>query len=74
MIRSDHDLLIAEFADSEHCLARDLAGVRQLLHLALEQLHERGRQLDRLREQHRRLRDGSRALRETILRDERRVA
>lgn len=58
------DGVIAELAESEYRLARDLAAVRQLLHLALEQLHATERQRDALREQNRGLRD----------RDERRAA
>ena len=68
------DHVIEHLADQEHTLAHDLAAVRELLHLALEQLHETGRHCDRLREQHRQLRDEYRRLRELILRDERRAA
>ena len=68
---ADRDLLIAEFVDSEHRLARELAACRELLHITLAQLHEKGRQHERLREQHRHLRDECRVLRETILCDER---
>ena len=73
-MRDDRDLLIAEFADSEHCLARDLAGVRQLLHLALGQSHKWAHRHTRLQEQHRRLRDEYRAFREPVIRDDRRAA
>ena len=66
MTDDDRDRLISEFADSEYRLARELASVRQLLHITLGQSHEQGRQLDRLREQHRRLRDEYRSLRKTI--------
>ena len=47
---------------------------RELLHLSLRQLHEKGRQFDHLREQHRRLRAEYRELREATLRDDRRAA
>ena len=40
MIRGDCDRLVREFADREYRLARNLAAVRQQLHLTLEQLHE----------------------------------
>ena len=66
----DRDLTLSELVDNEHYLARVLASVRQLLHLALEQAHEKGRQLERLREQHRSLRDEYRRHRERVLHDE----
>ena len=68
------NLVITTLTYSEYVLARDLAGCREVLHAALEQLHERDGQLERQRRQHRRLRDEYRHFRETILRDERRVA
>ncbi len=46
---------------------------RELLRLALKQLHEKERQLDHLRGQHRRLRDEYRQLRKMVLRAERRA-
>ena len=61
----DRDRLISECADSEDQLARDLAAVRQLQHLTLALLRQKGLQLDRQREQQRRLRDEYRRLRET---------
>ena len=67
--RGDHDLLISEFADQEYQLARELSSVRQLLHIALEHNHEHGRQLDRLREQHRRLQAEYRLLRQSTMLD-----
>ena len=70
----DRDLTLSELVDNEHYLARELGSVRQLLRLALEQLHEKGRQYDRLREQQRHLLAEYRALRETILRADRRAA
>ena len=71
---SDRDRLVSELADSEYRLARELAATRELLHIALEQLHEKERQLARVREKHRRLRDECRGLREMILRDGQRAA
>ena len=71
----DHrDRVIEHFADQEHALARDLAAMRELLHLALGRLHEVTRQLDRLQEQHHQLRDECRRLREQVRHDERRAA
>ena len=66
--------VIEHLADQEHALARDLGALRELLHLALGRLHQMGKQLDRLREQHHRLHDEYRSLREQVLRDERSVA
>ena len=74
VFRGDRDSLISEFADQEHTLARELAAVRELLHLTLGQLHEQGRRHERLREQHRRLRDECRDLRAAIPRDDWRAA
>ncbi len=74
MTVDDRDGLIAEFADSEFQLARQLAAYREMLSIALAQIHERGRQLERLREQQRQLRHEYRQLRKTIVRDERRAA
>ena len=71
VFRGDRDLLVSEFADQEHRLARELASVRQLLHLTLAQLHEQVRKFDRHLEQHRRLRAEYRALRESIIRNDR---
>ena len=45
----DRALLISEFADNEYRLACDLAAVRLLLHLAVEQLHETRSDLSRSR-------------------------
>jgi hypothetical protein len=73
-MRDLHDGMIELFAESEHALARELAAVRNLYHLALEQLHQRGRHLDRLREQHGQLRGEYRRLRASILRGDRRAA
>ena len=69
----DRNLLITDLADSEYQLARELASVRHLLHLALQELHERGRQYDRLRDQHRRLSDEYRSYRVRVLRDDQRA-
>ena len=44
-------------ADQVHPLARDLAAMRELLHLALGWLHEVTRQLGRFREPHHQLRN-----------------
>lgn len=74
VFRGDRALLIAEFADSEYRLARELAAVRVLLHLALGQSHEWVLRYDRLEKQHRRLRDEYRSFREHALRDDRRAA
>lgn len=60
----DRERLVSELVDSEHQLARDLAAVRKLLHLTLGLLHESGRKVSRLREQHRQLLDEYRGLRE----------
>ena len=65
---------ISEFTDSKARLAHDLAAVRELLRLALQQLHETGRQHDCLSNQHRRLSDEYRALRATILSADKRPA
>lgn len=59
--------LVAE-VDQEYRLARDLAAVRQLLHLTLGLFHERERELERMRDAHSRLRAEHRQLREGILR------
>lgn len=56
-----HDLVTEALADSEHRLARELASVRELLHVAVTQLHERRRR----DEQHAHLRNEYRQLRET---------
>ncbi len=74
MTVDNRDRLIAECADSEFQLAHQLAVYREMLSVALAQLHERGRQLERLREQQRQLRREYRQLRQTILRDEGRAA
>lgn len=75
MTRRDYrDGVIEALADSEYVLACDLAGCREALHVAAEQLYEMTRQLGLLREQHRRLHDEYRSLRETILRNEERAA
>ncbi len=72
--RDYRDRVIEHLADQEHTLARNLAAVRALLHLALARLHEVGRQLDRLKKQHYKLRDEYRRLRDQVRRDERRAA
>ena len=69
--RDHRDRVLEHFADQEYALARDLAALREVLHLALAQLHEVTRQLDRFREQHHQLRHEYRRLREEALRDER---
>ena len=74
MTADDRDRLIAAPADSELQLARQLAAYREVLSVALAQLHEVGRQLDRLKEQHYKLRDECRRLREQVRRDGRRAA
>ena len=51
MTRNLHDSSMELLTESEQALARELAAVRRLLHLALEQLHETARQLDCQREQ-----------------------
>ena len=66
--------IIETLADSEHALARDLAAHREMLHVALTLLHERGCELGRLRDAHHRLHGEYRRLRNTRLRDERRAA
>ena len=71
VFRDDRDLLTREFVDQEHALARELASVRQLLHLALGQMHEKDQRHHRLVDQHRHLLAEYRHLRETILRDDR---
>jgi hypothetical protein len=70
----DRDILIEEFADSEHVLARRVAAFRMLLHMTLEQLHTTTCQLTRLRGQQRQLREEFRRLRTTIRRDPERRA
>ncbi len=72
--RDSLDLVIETLADSEYTLARECAGLREVLHVAIEQLREVTGQLERLREQHRHLRDEYRQLRKQMLLDERRVA
>ena len=72
--RDYRDRVIEELAASEHWLARDLAGVRELLHIALGQLQGVTYQRDRLREQQRRLRAEHRRLRESTLRHKREAA
>ena len=66
----DRAILISELVDSEYQLARELAAVRQLLHIALGQLHEQGLRHDRLRDQHQRVRDEYRSHRERVLHGE----
>ena len=68
------DRIIERLADQEYALARDLAANRELLHLALVQLHQVGRELGHLREQHGQLRDECRRLRAQVPCDERRTA
>ena len=65
---------IETLADSEHLLAHDLAGYREVAHAALEQLHGLTQERDRLREDNRRLREACRRQRETTTRDARRTA
>ena len=60
----DRTFLITDLADTEHALARDLAAYRELLHVALTLLHERGAELGRLRRYNRQLRDECRRLRQ----------
>ena len=72
--RDYRDHVIEHLADQEHALARNLAAMRELLHLVLAQLHEVTRQLERLREQHYQLRDEYRSFREHVPRDERGAA
>jgi hypothetical protein len=74
----DHrDLVIAELADSEAALLErvaslesDVVAYRSLALAALDALHDLTVQRDRLREQHHRLLDEYRRLRESILRAE----
>ncbi len=69
----DHrDGVVEHFADQEYALARHLAAVRELLHLALARLHEITAQFDRFKEQHHRLLDEYRRLREQVRRGGRR--
>ena len=56
MTADARDRIITELADNEDRLARDLAGVRELLHLSLGQMHERECEVKRLHETHNRLR------------------
>ena len=58
------DIVIEELADSEHRLARELASVRELLHVAVAQLREQDCQRRRRDEQHAHLRNEYRRLRE----------
>ena len=44
----DRDLVIQELADSEHALAAEAAGLREVLHAAVEQVHELTEERDRL--------------------------
>ena len=74
MTVDDRDGLIAECADSEFQLAHQLAVYREMLSVALAQLHQTGHELEHLRERHRRLRDEYRRLRERVLHEERRAA
>ena len=48
---------LESLGDSEYALARDLAACREVLHVAVEQLHEVTCQRDRLRKDNRRLRE-----------------
>ena len=65
---------IETLVDAEHVLARNLAAYREVMHVALEQLHGLTRERDRLREDNRRLRDDYRRQRETTVPDSRRAA
>ena len=67
------DRIITELADSEYRLARDLAGVRELLHLSLGQMHERECERKRLHETHNRLRAEYRQVREALFPDGRKA-
>lgn len=68
------DRIITVLADSEYRLARDLAGVRELLHLSLGQMHERECERKRLHETHNRLRAEYRQVREALFPDGRKAA
>ena len=68
------DRMIAVLADNEYRLARDLAGVRELLHLSLGQMHERECERKRLHETHNRLRAEYRQVREALFPDGRKAA
>jgi hypothetical protein len=68
------DDTIETLADSEHLLARHLAVSREMLHVALEQLHDLTRQRDSLLTDNRRLREECRRQRETTTCDARRAA
>ncbi len=68
------DDTIETLADSEHLLAHDLAVSREMLHVALEHLHDLTRQRDSLLTDNRRLREECRRQRETTTRDARRSA
>ena len=73
--QSVSDDIIETLAESEHALARDLAAHRQMLHVTLTLLHDRGSELARLRSDNRQLRDECRRLRQAVPRhDEPRVA
>ena len=71
VFQSDREQLIGEFAESEHRLARELAAVRELLHITLAELHETVRKFDRHLDQHRDLRAEYRQLRESTLPNDR---
>ena len=60
------DHVVRDLADQEYRLARQLAAYRQMLSVALGQLHERGNQLKRLRQQHRELQREYRRFRAAI--------
>ncbi len=51
----DRDLVIRELADSEHTLAREAAGLREVLHAAVEQVHALTVERDRLQARLRRV-------------------
>ena len=71
-VRND---LIESLADSEYALARNLAAYREMLHVSLTLLHERGAALDRVRSDNRQLRDECRRLGQGIAqRDQPRAA
>jgi hypothetical protein len=68
------EIVVTDLADNEQRLARDLAAVRELLHLTLGLLHAEQKQHERVREQHRRLLGEYRTLRASVLTDQRRAA
>ena len=53
----DRDFVIEELADSEHALAAEAAGLREVLHAAVEQVHALTVERDRLQARLRRALD-----------------